>query len=504
MLVRHLNNMSLQNNNITITPINNYNPSFNWQVGLSSNNVSANNLLFRATIRPLNGYEQYSRVPSSQVIYEENNIVINSTTNQGFWSFPLNTNASISGGPFRDYQVVIEAHDNNGNTSAGNIIETEGENGWIAFNKGYDVLAISNPRQTGIEMSNNLFTQNASNTGIGDTGYYLHSGNGYQTLNYMGSHGEINIRYLAGNFNSNIAGGYIYAWTGKFPKVDTLLGINGYDSVTKTQFTFDPTIGNVYSPTAAIAFRGANNVYVSLSFYDNLDQIAINSGIDISTGLYISDNAICYNDISAGSISIGGFQSIYSMQYTGNASPTGILGTGAMIIGSQFYNGSTSVLYLANPINISGLSSYSGFQSLVGGGMGGDSILLNNIPLNNVVNSFFLTTSSSTDDSMAIFVNGIPIKDDDNDETDPLVIDVLQYASMSGYSIKMGDIINFYGKDNLLGVWSTVTWQADLTFGDGTISTITGGVNAGGSSDFVPHYRPDGYLIVNKQSISYL
>ena len=48
-----------------------------------------------------------------------------------------------------------------------------------------------------------------------------------------------------------------------------------------------------------MAFRGANQVYVSISFYDILDKDAINNGIEIGTGLYLSDNAICYNDIAA-------------------------------------------------------------------------------------------------------------------------------------------------------------------------------------------------------------
>ena len=216
----------------------------------------------------------------------------------------------------------------------------------------------------------------------------------------------------------------------------------------------------------------------------------------------MSDNAICYNDIAAGSISIGGFQSIYSMQYPGSGNPTGILGTGVLIIAQQYYNGNTSVLYLSNPINASNnYQSYSGLASVVGGGAGGNAILINNLPINtNIVDSLILNMSNTTDDSLAIYLNGIPIKDDFNGyPSDPIVFDILALASSAGLSINIGDTLSFYGKDNFLSLWSTQTWTGVITFGDGYVNTITGGVFATGvSTGVAPVYRPDGYLIVSK------
>lgn len=499
--------MGLNNNNITIYQNTGFSPSFNWQVGINNPSLSIDNLTFRATIRPLNGLEQYNRIPSNNILYEETGILINSVTQLGEWSFPLSTNAAISGGPYRDYQVVIEGHDTNGLTSAGNLVGTNNENGWTQFNQGYDIIAITNPRQTGIELSNNLYTQYSSTTGntgnLLDTGFYLHSGHGYSSLNYMGTHGEINIRYLSGTFNSNIVGGYIYVWTGQFPKLDTLLGINGYDKVYKSQFNFDPNLGYVYHPTAGMPFRGSNNVYVSLSFYDNLDQEAINNGIDISTGLYLSDNAICYNDIAAGSISIGGMQSIYAYQYTGNAPATGVIPTGVNILSSTYYNGITTVLYLSNPLTTTGYNTYKGLYSNSPGGAGGNSILLNETPLKNVISSFSLTTNFLTDDSMVIYLNGQPIRDLNNPyRTDPSSFDLLSLASNSGLSIKYNDTISIYGRDNYLSYWNLPQWTATITFGDGYISNITGGYNIGAtpSTGVAPVYRPNGYLIVEKRN----
>ena len=367
--------MSLFSNNITIYPISGYSPSFTWQVGLQEIDSISSPLQFRATIRPIHGLEDYTRVPSTTVLYEETGIYINDSSHLGQWGFPLEVNALLTGGPYRDYQVVIEAHDSDGNTSAGNRVQTYNEDGWTQYGNGYDIIAIQNTRQTGIELSNNLPTQNT----IEDFNFYINSGHGYSSLNYMGSNGEINIRYLSGLFNSNIVGGYIYTWTGQFPKKEALLRVSGYGGVSKSQFSFNPSLGYVYHPTAGMQFRGANYVYTSVSFYDNLDKIAIDNGIDISTGLYLSDNAICYNDAAVGSLTIGGFHTIYSMQYTGEDSATGILGTGITTISERNSEGNTSVLYLSEPNNVIGFAPFTGTASNIAGGLGGKSLLNDNI-----------------------------------------------------------------------------------------------------------------------------
>lgn len=369
--------MSYSNNNIDIVPVTGYNPSFSWQVGINSFSNIVSPLQFRATIRPLHGLEDFTRIPSTDVLYEETGIFINTANNQGQWSFPLSVNSLVPGGPYRDYQVVIEAHDDNGNTSAGNLIQQNNENGWASYSQGYDIIAVSNPRQTGIELGNSLSTQYS----ITDTGFYQNTGNPYYSLNYMDSNGGINILYLSGIFNSNLVGGYIYSWTGQFPKLETALGISGFEEVSKTRFDFDPNGGHIFHPTAASKFRGSNHIYMSVSFYDNIDGIALDNGIDISTGLYLSDNAIAYNDISAGSLTIGGFQTISAFQYAGYADPTGLLGAGVQIISSNQSNGRTSVVYITKPINVLKYGTFTGIINSQAGGAGGNSILINSKPL---------------------------------------------------------------------------------------------------------------------------
>lgn len=360
----------------TIYSTSGYSPSFSWQVG-SDGGSDMSNIFYRATIRPLNGMETYSRIPNNQILYEKTGIQINSIAGLGTWTFDLNTNASITGGPFRNYQVVIEAHDVNGNTSAGNIVGgNSNENGWVAYNQGYDIVAVSNPRQTGIEIGNSLPTVNdlASGDISNNTG-------NYSSNNFLGSNGEVFIVYNSGQFNSNLVGGYLYCWTGQFPKYDTLNQYPDYTGVTVSNFDFDPKKGYIYHPTAALNFRGASYLYVSVSFYDILDKIAIKNGLNVSSGLYLSDNAIIYNDAAVGTLSIGGW-AIQSAQYNGNADPATILGTGIQILAKQQTNGFTSVLYcpIAQPYFNYG-NNYTGILSTGFNGMGGNAVLLNGSPI---------------------------------------------------------------------------------------------------------------------------
>lgn len=300
---------------MTITPISGYDPNFTWQVGYNSLSTINNLQKFRATIRPIAGTEEFSRVPNNIILYEETGISINSS-NQGQWKFGLSTNASISGGPYRDYQVIIEAHDDNGNTSAGNIVGgISNENGWIAYPNGYDIIAITNPRQTGIELQNNIPTYDYSG------GNLVTGNNNYLNTSYIGPNGDVTIHFTSGILNSNLVGGYIYVSSGQFPKQETLL-YTGYWStvVNRGRFDFDPTNPIVYHPTVAKNLRNLATGFVSVSFYDNLDSIVIQkqNQIDISTGLYLSNNAVIYNDASIGRLTLGGSMTLQAITYTGD------------------------------------------------------------------------------------------------------------------------------------------------------------------------------------------
>lgn len=370
--------MSIVNNQTDIYTAPTLEPNFNWQAGLNNfNSITPEDVQFRVTIRPLTSFESVSRIPSPIVAYEETGVYLNDTTNLGLWQFTFAKNLLSTGGPYRNYQVVVEAHDNNGNTSAGNMIGTNNENGWTAYPNGYDIIAVNNPRPSGIELSFNLPTQ------LSSTGAFIAStGNSYTSVQYMGSNGEIIIRFNSGTFPSGIVGGFLYTSTNQFPKIDIFSDTSFYGArVEQTQFAFDVNNPFIYSPHAAFNVRGAPYCYVSVSFFDELDQVLLNNGVNIATGLYVSNNAPFYNDGAAGSLTMGGVVTFYTVQTTGyplagSSRWSGLIGSGGVEIARVSTDGTlnvpvniTTIFYMSPPLT--GL--YSGVTGGLPGGGGGNS-----------------------------------------------------------------------------------------------------------------------------------
>lgn len=101
-----------------------------------------------------------------------------------------------------------------------------------------------------------------------------------------------------------------------------------------------------------------------------------------------------------------------------------------------------------------------------------------------------ITLAATCDDTLAIFVNGIPVKDDGNlFPTDGTVFDLFAIAVAAGVTLATGDLIELFSKDVIVGLYSTQPWTAGLTFDDGSTQEISGGAYQGGASDFAPHYR---------------
>lgn len=376
--------MALFDNNISITGTNDFNPNFIWQVGSLGPTNQVSQLQFRATIRPLTTFESINRIPNQVVLYEETGILLNNQ-NLGNWSFTLDKNINTVGGPYRDYQLVIEAHDNLGNTSAGNLVGTSNEQGWTAYPLGYDIIAITNPRQTGIELSNNLTTQITGNS------LFYSGGTGFSSRQFIDGNGGVTIRFISGSFTSDLVGGFIYTSPTPFPKLEAQINTGYWGTrVQKSRFDFTPEVGFVHQPSAAFNIRGAPVGYVSVSFFDELDRILLDEqNIDISTGLYLSNNALIFNDAAVGTISLGGGTTIAAVTTTGfpalNSDRTNqLIGSGVEITRSstagtlEAEGNITTIIYMSRPIN----NYYTGANGNIilnnlyqsNGGLGSDAV----------------------------------------------------------------------------------------------------------------------------------
>jgi hypothetical protein len=331
---------SAANGYITVLTDNDANPTFNWQVGSSNSFVTTGGLKYRATVRPNGG--GYSRIPSSGIVYQETGI-----TNLEFL-YSLTKNINSIGGPYRNYQVVIEAHDNQGRTSAGNQIGSVVENKWHNFFNGYDIISLSNPVASGIELKRNVPTQT---TGEGD---FLEVTGAHDNYAYIGPNGDVTIQFTSGQFEADLVGGYMYVSTGQFPKLEAAIN-TGYNGIviTKNRFDFDPLLGYVYHPTAGINLVGYTTGYMSVSFYDEVDSELLNNNVNISTGLFISNNAVIYNQSVVGdNFTIGGQQIIVLKYLEADGPGGGVYGGSpidyptATIISSGSVDGVTTVLYM--------------------------------------------------------------------------------------------------------------------------------------------------------------
>ena len=121
-------------------------------------------------------------------------------------------------------------------------------------------------------------------------------------------------------------------------------------------------------------------------------------------------------------------------------------------------------------------------------------LLGNGQPPSGDITGCVLTLAGSTDDTLAIFVNGIPLKDDNlTAGSDPTEFDLFDLATAAGLTLNTGDLIELFAKDTIVGYWSMFTWSVLLTFDDGSTKTITGGeTSVDNASDFAPHYRSMG------------
>lgn len=358
----------------------NFDPTFDWQVGFGDLGSSNQNLQFRVTVRPLHGFEQFTRIPNDTVVFEETGLFLNSIDNLGFWEFSLDKNIASSGGPYRNYQVVVEAHDANGNTSAGNRVGTSNENGWPAYPGGYDIVALYNPRPSGIELTNSVPTQ------LSGIGPYISITGNHSTKQYLDSNGNITIQFITGALDSDLVGGFIYTSTQAFPKTEVLNRQNFYGAnVQRTRFAFNPNNPYIHIPAAAFDIRGAPFVYCSVSFYDEIDSVLLDEGTDTSSGLYLSNNAILYNDAAAGSYTIGGVATLMAIQTTGYptvARASGLIGSGNIEIARSSTSGIldkngniTTIFYMSIPLtglNYTGMGG--GATSPTQGGVGGQAL----------------------------------------------------------------------------------------------------------------------------------
>lgn len=170
-------------------------PEFAWQVGNPDPERLKDNTEFRITTRPIS----ITSTPDSNIYYEITGYKPDISNPRFIYSYKQNVSAS--GGPYRNYDIIVEAHDKNGNTSAGNYILSprRATENWSNTN-GYDKISIFNEKPTGIWLTSGI------NEAL----------NGYQTKQWVDGERNLHIEIISGSIPPSIVGARVYYSTGYF------------------------------------------------------------------------------------------------------------------------------------------------------------------------------------------------------------------------------------------------------------------------------------------------
>lgn len=247
-------------------------PVFNWQVGLKNpeNPFVSKNFTYRVTVRK----PTLNSVPDSTIYYQITGIAQTGYLPTFQFDFKTNNTPTLQalGGPFRNYDLVVEALDNDGNTSAGNSISnnTVIENGWMGNLDGYDIININNPALTGFILSS------------GNS-----HGNDYKTDQFFTASREGIINFTgngtAETFQNDIVGGFIYTSPVYFSGLDAQ---TGRLNILRTECNWDLITNTAYAPLVLRTPNLSSVNYIGLSLYDIFDDA--HRTATFYTGLYVA------------------------------------------------------------------------------------------------------------------------------------------------------------------------------------------------------------------------
>jgi len=305
--------------------------SFKWDTDLADNSsILPSGAKYRLTIRE----PSFTDIPTTTIYHEDRTLNID-TDNEIIFDFNINKNILLTGGPYRNYDFVVEAIDTLGCTSSKNTTNPIAET-W-ANKDGYKMLYATNSAYTGFYLTAN---NNPS-------GYF-------KTVQNITPENYINITVTSGTIYPDIIGAFIYSCTGIFTTGDLITG--GFQSglnivISDYEYKKDYKFQSYNSD-----FNIVNSGYLAISLYDFFDN-DLKTYRNIRTGLWISNIVPI---VSSGSIGFLNITNAYVNSISissGNNSYIGmttLTGSGLVLVNNSNFNSSNSVLTV-NRITPSGI-----------------------------------------------------------------------------------------------------------------------------------------------------
>ncbi len=233
-------------------------PAFIWQAGINEDASIPSNFKYRVSFRSPSS----SNTPTSTIYFQETGLEPDPSELK--YIFTFDNNMTIAGGPMRRYDVVVEAVNASGATSAGNFLSSPLAETW-SNPYGYDIFEVNNAKVTGIQLS----------SGTNNLG-------GFTTSQFIDAHGAINIHFKAGNIPTDVVGGYLFASTGIFSGQNITGQIPTQVNITTGKFIYDFDSKYIDIP------MGLTNVktgYCMVGFYDKFDDGIIKNYPNLYTGV---------------------------------------------------------------------------------------------------------------------------------------------------------------------------------------------------------------------------
>ena len=255
-------------------------PNFLWKFTNTQNTENiTTDLSFRVSLRQ----KSSNSTPSTNVLFQQTGV--KPISNEGSFQFHITGNVSQFGDStaLRSYDVVVEAHDSAGRSSAGGSFNSAGiETNNFSNTNGFDIIDVDNIKVTPV------LTQ-AGNT--------CTSANQICTEQELSLDKSIKLIFQKNNFEDKTKGGFLYLSTRNFSKNEVQGKTTLPNDIEVVKFSYN-TVVEVISSDAAR--RSADKLYIAYSLFDIFDEkinefrtneqsVVFNSQFDFKTILRVSE-----------------------------------------------------------------------------------------------------------------------------------------------------------------------------------------------------------------------
>ncbi len=256
-------------------------PRFIWNVGTRDKYTYPSDTMFRISIRQ----PSTTNLPTPFIYFQETGISFNN--NDPFaYIFSFAKNNALAAGPYREFDLVVEAHDGEGNSSAGNNFTSNinisgfGDSDF-SNGPGYDILYCLNQRVTGLFM-----TPTGAGTGFSFSSGFFHTN---QTIQ---NNGNFQLTLLSGKqFLPDVLGGYLYYSTGFFSNTENLttrpdIHTFKFDINTRNGLSYYPIAITIPTNIDGSIVTGffAYNLYDTFDLADQENVLTLNRSNTVSVG----------------------------------------------------------------------------------------------------------------------------------------------------------------------------------------------------------------------------